>query len=345
MKIIIHYNLRLSFVRHNSFLLILLLSAVLFTACKKGSVTEPSIPDTIKSDSLGSGWTLINFDTISYSGVDFSGIYFNNSAVGYAVGNGLWKSTNGGINWVPASGGWQGKNLAVTANGNIFIVPYYPWNGLYKSTDGGQHFSSKNINMPGNFGDIFFTGNDTGYVSTDSVLLRTVDAGKNWDAVTTTGLGVSSLYNSLFFFNDNLGWICDSSNVYKTNGNIHSWTKLTIHINNAFEYVCGIFATSPANIYLSVSSGGIYKSTDGGNNFYLRGNVFANQGDHWSELHFVNDNIGYISFEKGIYKTSDGGVTWQADVVLGEKYISEIHFTDANHGWACGKGVILRYAQ
>lgn len=321
-----------------NFIIYLLLVTML--GCSKSKTVQPS--SSPKPDTLSVGWKLINLDTATFGGTDFTDIFFNNPTIGYAVGNGFWKSSNGGQTWVKMPS-WQGINLAVTSNGTIFIVPIASGNGLYRSTDGGQSFSANNIPIPGEFNDIFFIGNDTGYISTDLGIIKTVDAGITWFSPTTTGLDIGSYYSSLFFFNDNLGWICDSSNVYKTNGNSNSWTKSTIHINTPFKYTSTIFPTSPNNIYLSVSNGEIYKSIDGGNNFYLRSLRFETEYPNWSDLHFVTDNIGYASYRKRIYKTNDGGLTWQVVVALGEKSISEIHFTDENHGWACGDDFILTY--
>jgi len=316
------------------------LVVLLFAACGKEEppVNTPRIP---KPDTLAAGWKFIALDTGDIRPVLFD-IYFNNPTTGYAVGDYLWKTQDGGAHWTKMSF-TQGYNLAVTPNGNVFLVPLDIVNGLYKSTDGGGSFSQSRPISTGQYSDIWFTGDDTGYVSTSNGLLRTVDAGNTWLPVNTTGLDTASYYSSLFFFNDNTGWVCDSSYVYKTNGSINSWSKSVIHKNSAFRYVNSIFATSPNNIYLSVSNGEIYKSTDGGSNFYLRSLAFETLNPQYSDLHFVDDNTGYIAYGRRIYKTTDGGAHWQMVVALGESYIAEIHFTDANHGWACGDEFILTY--
>lgn len=49
-----------------------------------------------------------------------------------------------------------------------------------------------------------------------------------------------------------------------------------------------------------------------------------------------------------IFKTTDSGNTWTKVVAVASStpYLMELHFTDANHGWACGSnGMILKFDQ
>jgi photosystem II stability/assembly factor-like uncharacterized protein len=64
----------------------------------------------------------------------------------------------------------------------------------------------------------------------------------------------------------------------------------------------------------------------------------------FTDIHFLTDQIGYASAGRTLYKTTDGGTNWTKVVSLGEATITEIHFTDATHGWACGSnGVVLTF--
>jgi photosystem II stability/assembly factor-like uncharacterized protein len=59
---------------------------------------------------------------------------------------------------------------------------------------------------------------------------------------------------------------------------------------------------------------------------------------------FIN-NTGFAS-GSNIYKSTDGRKTSGKVVALASNYFMELHFTDANHGWACGeKGTVLKFAQ
>ena len=67
---------------------------------------------------------------------------------------------------------------------------------------------------------------------------------------------------------------------------------------------------------------------------------------------YIVSGVGFIGagviFKDGsyVYKTINGGNTWTKEVVLPNKLIIEVHFRDAQHGWACGTdGVILKFVQ
>ncbi len=97
-----------------------------------------------------------------------------------------------------------------------------------------------------------------------------------------------------------------------------------------------------ANIGFVAVDNSVYKTTDGGVTFQ---NVKSFISNSYLDLDFVSATTGYVSADNHIYKTTDGGATWIQIVAAGNpQTIVEIHFTDANHGWACGtNGLLLRF--
>jgi len=75
--------------------------------------------------------------------------------------------------------------------------------------------------------------------------------------------------------------------------------------------------------------------------------VFTCTSRFYHDIHFVSANVGYITDGPRIFKTSDGGNNWTKVVALASisNELVELHFTDVNHGWACGGGAILKYSQ
>jgi len=64
----------------------------------------------------------------------------------------------------------------------------------------------------------------------------------------------------------------------------------------------------------------------------------------YHDIHFVSPQIGYITDNKLILKTTDGGATWTKEVAMANSRIVELHFTDPNHGWAgADHGIILKF--
>ena len=311
-------------------------------SCSKGDSNPVTPTPAPKPDTLTAGWSKITFTSPFLSDV-----VFQNSLVGYVEASGsIYKSMDGGNTWSKLSKTFYGiKNIAVTNDGKLFVVGTV--DTVYKSTDGGASFSYVATGK-GSLTDIFFSDNNTGYIPFSNGMLLTTDGGITWaPVIPTTGLSIPTIfdYNSIFFFNSSTGWISVSatSAVYKTNGNINSWTKSNIVGIGPFPGILVLFATSPSVVYLGSGAGNIFKSTDGGANFSVITTFAPVSHTAYLDLHFIDANVGYASYTTRIYKTVDGGATWTPVVSLGYEEFVEIHFVDATHGWACtNHGSILK---
>ncbi len=318
---------------HSAFLIATL--ATLFISCSKSDSTPvPDPTPTIKPDTLGTGWTKVN---VSSEGL--GDIFFNSPTTGYAVGNNIYKSTDGGNTWTNIKAA-SINNLFVTTNGTGYFVPFSV-NPLYRTSDGGATFSTYSMpTVPSS--DIFFTDDNTGYCVGSDKISKTTDAGTNWTVINTAGI-LSSDYSTLFCLDPNKIWVANESGLFRSTS---SGTWQQSNVSGA------VIATVPPSIYASsaniiyVGNGpNLFKSTDGGVNYSLI-KQFSEYG--FTDVHFLDDQNGYVSTARTIYKTIDGGVNWTKVVSLGQGYIGEIHFIDATHGWACGydgqgHGIVLTF--
>jgi photosystem II stability/assembly factor-like uncharacterized protein len=73
----------------------------------------------------------------------------------------------------------------------------------------------------------------------------------------------------------------------------------------------------------------LYKSTNGGSSFSLIHSFESTEG-YWRDIHFIDNNNGYVCRGNKIYKTSDAGSSWTAVVTLSDGELVELHFTDAH---------------
>jgi photosystem II stability/assembly factor-like uncharacterized protein len=319
------------------FLTLSVILVLFINSCKKSDQSPDPGPDPIptpKPDTLSTGWKKITITGVNI----FSDIFFNNNSTGYLVGDKSYKSVDGGLNWNVISG-TDFFNIAVTNNGNVFFVTNTQ-GVIYKSTDGGNTLTPFTI-PSGPYQDIFFSDNSNGYFIGGSDLYNTTDGGVNWTAVNTTGLSnTGGSLPSLFFTNSNTGWIVNGANVYKTNGSIQNWVAASFTGAAPTGVFQSVYVTPNNNVYVSNSAGEFFKSIDGGASF-SKLKTFPN-APPYCDIHFVDNNTGYIGVGKKIYKTTDAGVTWNVVVALGGASLSELHFTDASHGWACGNnGTVL----
>jgi photosystem II stability/assembly factor-like uncharacterized protein len=309
-----------------------------FQSCKKSDSPAPVPPVVIMPDTLTTGWAKQVFVDPTVSGSGYSDIFFNSSTSGYlASSNGLYKSTDGGINWTKLNSttiNWS--NIFVTNDSKAFFVGQ---NGVISKTlDGGSSF----VNFPvGDLtSDIFFTDNNIGYCITSTGLYTTTDAGLTWVKLVTPGLSpLTSTYSSLSFANATTGWIISGGTIFRSVGSNLNWQMATITGATPASQFQSVFATSATNIYAANSNAEIFRSTDGGVNF-----SFIKKLDDagFTDIHFISDLVGYACAGRTVYKTTDGAVSWSKVVSLGQGSLVELHFTDATHGWACGSdGIVL----
>ena len=186
---------------------------------------------------------------------------------------------------------------------------------------------------------MIFVNDTTGFIIGPHGFYSSKDTGNTWIEVHTKGLIYGMYYSTLFAINENAVWVCNDRGIYKTNGSIVNWQKAIIDNSDGNEEFLAIFAPS-VNIVYAMAKNKVFKSINGGDNFFLLKTF--DEKFFYGDVHFINDLTGYICSGPYIYKTIDGGATWTKVVTVGNGGITEIHFTDANHGWACtDRGAVL----
>ncbi|MGH2562918.1 MAG: YCF48-related protein [Ginsengibacter sp.] len=314
---------------------------VLFFSCKKSDNNNPTPPPPppVPSDTLATGWKKINFIDSS----DLVDIFFINNN-GFAISTHIFKSSDGGNNWSQLTspsglGPNSFVNIGMGSEMNAIFVS--PLNQLVSTHNAGASFTIATLSTS-LLTDVFFIDSTIAYAVGKSVW-KTIDGGDNWTKL--YDFTASAGFNSLFFTNEQTGWVLKQEGVYKTiNGGI-DWQLVNTGTIN-LSYGGAIFFLNPDTGYIS-NQYSIEKTVNAGASW---NKVFTctDTTSVYHDIHFVSENAGYITDGSRIFKTTDGGNTWTKVVALASSSNSlvELHFTDANHGWACGqKGTILKYEQ
>lgn len=326
-------------------LIMLTVSAVFFFSCKK-ETKEPELtpipPITptpvVPKDTLGANWQKINVST----GATFSDISFNTSGIGYVIATGRgFRSVDWGTTWSQFGLSiYNPINCIVTEDDKFFAVGS---SQLLRSINGG--ISTSTAETPSGASDlydIFFLNNSNGFLLGRRQFYATTNGGNTWTSITPLN-GIPSNMQPIagsFFSNANTGWIA-SDKIYKTNGNINNWIAATSNPTSS-KIFTAVFASSASIVYAVNQDGCLYKSTDGGTSFNLL-RCFQSGGGYY-DIHFINDLLGYVNAKNIIFKTIDGGNNWTREVSLDNDDFVELHFVNANNGFACTiKGAVLRY--
>lgn len=150
------------------------------------------------------------------------------------------------------------------------------------------------------------------------------------------------------FLDANTGWICSHNNsiftVYKTVNAGGFWTE--IYQNPSFsDKVLYLKFLGPNLGFACGEQGSIYKTTNGGLNWDLQ--KLPVTADLY-QLTFLNPGTGLVcGGEQGlmppvIFKTIDGGNTWNGGTVNGYSYLECICFADPTTAYAAGDYDILK---
>lgn len=233
-----------------------------------------------------------------------------------AVGGGVWKSTDEGVEWknisdgkLPGPSSSIGAVAVAASDPNTIYVgtgeadirsDVIPGDGVYKSTDAGKSWQYAGLRDTHSISAIVVDPKDPNTVYAASMghvfksdpdrgVFKSTDGGKSW--------------NKILFVDDNTGSICLVMDPNHTE-------VLYATMWQAVRMPWGLISGGPGS--------GIYKSTDGGARWT---NLTHNQGLPQMVLGRVglsvaatNSNIVYAIIqakEGGVFRSDDGGTTWK----------------------------------
>ncbi len=272
-----------------------------------------------RTDDYGRTWTPI-FDSAPTGSVGDIAISESNPDIIYvgsgeglqrpdlSVGDGIYKTTNGGKTWINTglkdAQQIGGMALDPVNPDRLFVAalghPYGPNNerGIYRTLDGGQTWKQ-----------VLYLDENTGAIQ-----------------VTLDPSNSNTVYASLWAGRqgpwENGAWNGKGSGFYKSTDGGNTWRKM----NQGFPTIeqglgrigfC-ISPSDPRRLYATVDAsqnGGIYRSDDGGESWYLltKDNRYYGRASDFAELKVDPKNADIVySANVVTWKSADGGKTWNA---------------------------------
>lgn len=279
-----------------------------------------------KSTDSGKSWSIItNNLPFVYSGHTI----FNDVNTGYIINGGnIYKTTNGGQNWVTKlSTSFTGKQI-IFMNNQIGFASFNAYNPyrrmILKTSDSGANWDSVFVeNSSAYINAMSFINISTGYVVAYPKLLKTTNSGISWDSIAPS----PQVFSSMSFINNETGYTTGSNVILKTTNMGITWNAKSVIGNLSY-----ISVPSSDTCFASGEGGAIYRTTNAGVNW----NCTSTQNPELKvlkDIYFINEQTGFICGYNGAFlKSTNGGVNWQVSKINNKDFFS-VYFIDALTGF------------
>ena len=284
-----------------------IVSALVLAGCNK--------PGNIVGPPSGSGsWSQVNgltgFYNIVASGSDL-----------FAAGNyGVFRSTDGGSNWVLTDSSLASGDYTIAAvNGNLFIGDYNYQTGIQKSTDGGATWipadSGLGTAFSGSYQTIYCIRavDSTIFAGTSSNgIFRSTDNGQTWRAA-NNGISYGTSVFSLVVSGSNI-IAGTQSGTYLSSDNGASWTANDSGLVNTSPYYSGSpyitsLASVGSNVYAGALGAQVFLSQDNGMSWIYISSGVPGSSQSGVGVAAVDTNLVVVD-DNGVFLTTNDGTSW-----------------------------------
>lgn len=291
----------------------------------------------------------VNWDTVLSTGTSSGFFKFFNQAEGCFRGSSSFHvTTNAGISW--------------NQQNNIYSIffPYYlnlglrigntlTFNLIFKTVDLGQNWTQITPSIAGDFLDVTFINDNTGFTVAYSRIHKTTNAGIDWTEYLFNIGGWSPYIENIMFLNENTGYAgIDGGRIAKTTNCGANWT---VYETGCYDHNHGMAFPSVDTGYAVTKYGFYLKTTNGGVNWVNSGQRM-NHG--YGDICFVNNTTGFaagdsINANLGLISvTHNGGESWNIIRIDSVGFFYDACIAAPTIWFAAGaqyfpsKGVILR---
>lgn len=269
-----------------------------------------------------------------------------NPWIGYAGSGGLFKTTNGGLDWFSLGPGHVAPHPFVDVTDLIIdptnesVLYGFAWgwpatytNSVFKSSDGGSNWVAMGSGLPtfdnslqpspiaidpNNPESLLIEAHYVFAPLPPVRLFRSTDGGTNWNEMITTGLSAQRVYQLAFdpFIAQKLYAAADGGVCISTN-NGTNWNEVVLRWEATPTVIC-FDKSRPGTMFVG-SNGGPFKSTDGGLSWVQTPTPYEQ-----SLSLSLDESMPDVIFSGGtggkIFRSTDRGDSYHYFVTLPELY-------------------------
>ncbi len=193
---------------------------------------------------------------------------------------------------------------------------------IHKTTDGGKSWNSLNPPVSSQYNDIFFINKDTGWVVSKNQLIQTTDGGLNWKERNNV-----TFASQIYFTSIDTGWYLGDNEIGKTTDGGETWSAFSFP---GYSRIC----ITPSMGYAVGANGAIAKLSNNTSNNWSRSDKNFVGINHLNDIFFNDPFLGFAVGDSGkIFRTIDGGQSWDFTKVNTSKTLHKVFFTDSKNGW------------
>ena len=237
-------------------------------------------------------------------------------------GKGVFKSTNGGMNWTRINTGLtSGQAVALAINPQTPDTIYAGTDsGVFKSINGGTNWITMDTGLTNTYLKALAIDPqtpDTLYAGTDSGVFKSINGGKNWTAMNTglTDTNVlviainpqtpDTLYTGTYTYSEGVF----VGGVFKSTDGGTNWTPMNSGLTNTYVNTIAINPQAPDTLYAGTDSG-VFKSTNGGTDWTAINSALTNT--YSLAISPQTPDTLYAGTGDGVFESTNGGTDWSA---------------------------------
>ncbi len=193
--------------------------------------------------------------------------------------------------------------------------------------------------------DVFFVNAKVGYAVgglNKGEIIKTVDGGKTW---INQNVGSNTFLTSVYFIDEFNGWAVGRYNaILNTTDGGKNWINITLNNTEWDTYYNDVQFTDAKNGWIVDVKGRILRTTDGGMTW-----IPKPHDKSVTKIYFKNVDNGWAIDSWNIYRSVDGGESWNVNYTLGYTQpilegvsgLMSIYFLNDKIGWVAGYGTII----